>query len=97
MQRRITDFGADVPFGKVSGKFEEHYGITVPYSAARSITEKHAKKINNNQILQTVIPDISGVEYIIAETDGTMIPIIDISDETTDNESVDKRKNQKGR
>lgn len=96
LQRRITDFGADVPFGKVSGKFEEHYGISVPYSAARTITETHAKEIKNSQILQIVIPEIFGVEYLIAETDGTMIPIIDISDEIVADESADKRKHRKG-
>lgn len=97
LQRRITDFGADVPFEKVSEKFEEHYGISVPYSAARDITEKHAKEIKDNEILETVIPEESGVGCIIAEADGTMVPIADTADETSEGEPADRRKTRKTR
>ncbi|MCI0734563.1 MAG: hypothetical protein L0Y38_12220, partial [Methylococcaceae bacterium] len=39
LQRVITDFGSDLPFGQVNGKLQEHYGIEVPVSAVRMITE----------------------------------------------------------
>ena len=29
LQRIITDFGADVPFGRIPKKLQEHYGISV--------------------------------------------------------------------
>jgi hypothetical protein len=45
LQRAITDFGADVPFHKIPAKLTEHYGISVPVSSSRVITEKHAEKI----------------------------------------------------
>ena len=38
LQRAITDFGADVSFGKISEKLKEHYGINVPISSAQAIT-----------------------------------------------------------
>jgi hypothetical protein len=30
LQRVITDFGADHPFGGINQKLKEHYGIEVP-------------------------------------------------------------------
>ncbi len=48
-------------------------------------------------ILQTVIPEVPGAERIIAEADGTMIPIADITDVTADGETADRRKTRKCR
>ena len=76
LQRRITDFGADVTFGKISFKLKEHYGIEVPKTSAQAITEEHACKVRENECLQTEIPDRSGVDQIVAEMDGSMIPIV---------------------
>jgi hypothetical protein len=39
----MADFGADDSFARAATKMEEHYGIVVPYSAMRTITEKHAE------------------------------------------------------
>ena len=89
LQRRIADFGADVPFGKVPEKIMEHYGITVPCSSAQSITEKHAERVKTGETRNTAVPEKEGEEYIIAETDGSMIPIVD-----TEGEKPDRRKNR---
>ncbi|MBO1347833.1 MAG: hypothetical protein EBE86_010750 [Hormoscilla sp. GUM202] len=67
LQRAITDFGADVPFGKIPEKLQEHYGITVPISSAQTITQKHAHAVKVSQKLEEKIPDRDGVEQIIAE------------------------------
>ncbi len=92
MQRRMTDFGADDSFAKASAKMEEHYGIIVPVSAMRTITEKHAEAIKALP-LETTIPMRNGNDYIIAETDGTMIPIVDCSPKD-DKNNEDNRKNR---
>ena len=42
LQRIITDFGADVPFGQIPKKLQEHHGITVPVSSAQAMTQQHA-------------------------------------------------------
>ena len=47
--------------------FKEHYGIEVPTSSARNITETHALKIRENECLGTEIPDQTGVERIVVE------------------------------
>lgn len=92
LQRRMTDFGADDSFAKAVAKMEEHYGITVPASAMRRITEKHAEAIKTIP-LDTGISAQNGNDYIIGETDGTMIPIVDCS-KTTDKNNEDSRKNR---
>ena len=92
----MTDFGADVPFGKVSEKLHEHYGISVPASSARMITEHHAQTIHEQERLQRAIPGDAGIACIIAETDGTMIPILKAVDSETAAALADKRKARKG-
>jgi len=88
----MTDFGADDSFAKASVKMEEHYGIIVPVSAMRTITEKHAEAIKTIPI-ETTLPEHDGKDCIIAETDGTMIPIVDCSKKSGKN-NKDNRKNR---
>jgi Uncharacterised protein family (UPF0236) len=76
LQRRVTDFGADVPFGKVPDKLREHYGISIPTTSACRITEKHGKKVAALQERLQEVPEIQGAECIIAEVDGSMIPVV---------------------
>ena len=40
LQKIITDFGADVPLGRIPKKLLEHYGINVPVSSA---SENHPR------------------------------------------------------
>lgn len=94
LQRAITDFGADVSFGKIPEKLKEHYGITVPISSAQAITQKHAHAVKISQNLASEIPDIDGVVRIITEMDGTMIPIVNTTPATDDVQIVDRRKNR---
>ena len=92
LQRRITDFGADVPFGKISFKLKEHYGIEVPASSAQSITEDHAHRIRERECLQTEIPERPGVDQIVAELDGSMIPIVSTDNILSGDMPIDRRK-----
>ena len=76
LQRRLTDFGAVVAFGHVPAKLQEHYGITVPVSAVRTITEAHARAIQAQAPSPPTLP-VQEVAWVIAEIDGSMIPIVD--------------------
>jgi hypothetical protein len=78
LQRIITDFGADVPFGQIAGKLREHHGIRVPISSAQAITQQHAAQILQTQLttLKGDIPEANGVACLIVEMDGSMIPIV---------------------
>jgi Uncharacterised protein family (UPF0236) len=95
LQRVITDFGAEVPFHKIPTKLSEHYGISVPVSSSRVITEKHAGKMFASQELNTDIPEKDGVEVLIEEVDGCLIPVVLIAEEGKDGEKIDRRTTRK--
>lgn len=66
LQRVVTDFGADVPFGRIPQKLREHHGISVPVSSAQALTQTHAKQVYQSQELETQMPVDSGVKQLIA-------------------------------
>jgi hypothetical protein len=92
LQRIITDFGADVPFGRIPKKLQEHYGITVPVSSAQMITKNHASVIFQQQETQTQIPQTAGVKKLIVQMDGSMIPIVETTNSIRSAQKVDRRK-----
>ena len=92
LQRVITDFGSDVAFGKIPQKMMEHHGVSIPISAGQTITEIHAQHILEAQNWETEIPAIEGVEFLIAEMDGTMVPIVETTPSEIDGIKVDRRK-----
>jgi hypothetical protein len=96
LQRRMTDFGADMAFGQVPTKLKEHYGIEVPVSAVRNITEEQASHIHAQEQCQTTLP-AQGVAWVIAETDGSMIPIVDTAAPETGAPGGDRRKTRQVR
>ncbi|MGV0029251.1 UPF0236 family transposase-like protein [Phormidesmis priestleyi] len=77
LQRVVSDFGADVAFGRIPQKLREHHGISIPVSSAQGITELHAAQVHQLQQMQTVIPSTIGVEHLVVELDGTLIPIVE--------------------
>ena len=75
LERAITDFGVDIPFGQVAAKLQEHYGISVAVCAARTITERVACDLAEADCLPAE-SDSHTTDRLIAETDGGMIPIV---------------------
>ncbi len=75
LQRAMADFGSDQAFGKAAKKVKEHYGIEVPVIAVQLCTERHAKQIFEGEEFygQAQITKAT----IIAETDGSMLPIVE--------------------
>lgn len=86
----MTDFGADLPFGQVVEKLEEHYGVTMAESTIRRITESHAKEIFESRVIHETQPTQAGREVIIVEMDGGMVPIVE-----ADTTQEDQRKGKK--
>lgn len=88
LQRVMTDFGADHPFGQVCNKLQEHYGITLPTSSIRKTTLSHGQKMQELK-KDAALPSINklGCEQQIGEIDGCMLPIVTIG-----NSEGDKRK-----
>lgn len=79
LRRVISDFGADNAFGQVPKKLKEHYGISVPISAAADITESHAREIymKDTTKYKHEQKEQKEEEVIIAESDGSMVPIVE--------------------
>lgn len=93
LQRVITDFGADVAFGRIPGKLKEHHGIQVPISSAQAITQSHAQVVHERQRLIHKIPGQPGVSQLIAEMDGTLLPIVETTaGVTATGAPIDRRK-----
>ena len=87
----MTDFGADVAFGKVPQKLREHYGIEMPSSAAQTITKQHAASMKQQQVMLERLPR-GGVQQLIGELDGSMLPIVSIAARTDKSTPRDGRK-----
>ena len=93
LQRIITDFGADILFGRIPAKLHEHRGISVPVSSAQAMTRHHTEAIFKIQLetLKRDIPAIDGVECVIVEIDGSMIPTVTTESATVEGEAIDRR------
>ena len=76
LQRAIVDFGADVPFWRVSEKVREHYRLDIPLNAARRITQGHGLAVTLAEILPRARED-GAPGTLVAQIDGSMIPIVD--------------------
>lgn len=92
MQRAITDFGGDDPFAGASRKLREHYGIDVPVSVIRAITEKHGEAILASHQQGSEPRDEPGVAVLIAEADGSMVPVVETAKPAEGEAGTDRRK-----
>lgn len=90
LQRVMADFGADDSFQEAVKKVREHYGIEVPESGVRVITESHAQTIQEQQQTASHLPG-GGVARVIAETDRSFVPVVKLSEGATG----DKRKTRR--
>lgn len=70
----------------------EHYGISIPSHSPRTITEHHAKKIREIECLENAFRSAKGTKTVIAEVDGSMIPIVSIAERKSDEQPYDGRK-----
>ena len=95
----ITDFGADLPFGRIPQKLREHHGIDVPISSAQAITQSHAAQVLQIELkqLEPAIPNESGVACLIVEMDGSMIPTVTTESNDVEGVAIDRRTTRKNR
>jgi hypothetical protein len=78
LQRVVVDFGAEGSFEKGSERIKEHYGIDVPASAVRRLTLSHGDAIKQQQEQERdgQVGTGPGAETVIAELDGSLVPIV---------------------
>lgn len=79
LQRVVTDFGADVSFGRVPEKVREHYGIEVSASTVRAITEGHGAVLESEGEVSVKMP-LGGVTRLLTEIDGSMVPTVQMAE-----------------
>jgi hypothetical protein len=78
LQRAMTDFGADEAFAVAAAKLREHYGLPVAVTRVQRVCEHHAHRLAGavGEPTRTLAP--TGPAAIVAEADGTMIPVVDL-------------------
>lgn len=92
LERRVVDFGADVPFNDVPNKLQEHYGFEISKEVVRKIVLNHAGLAGSFVKEKECLLESPGVQQILAEADGGMIPIVEVDDCEG---VIDKRKTRK--
>lgn len=75
LQRAMTDLAADASFEQAAAKLREHYGVAVPASACRTITLTHAAR---SQACGIPAASAAQASQLIAEVDGSMVPIVEV-------------------
>src|SRR5437764_12692179 len=80
LQRAMTDMGAEDAFAGAAAKLKEHYGIEVPVSAVRGVTEEHGAAIGAQEKQKSEWPDRAGVAVLITEMDGSMLPVVEVAE-----------------
>jgi hypothetical protein len=81
LQRALTDFGADEAFAPAAAKVNEHYGVEVNAERVRQVCLYHAGQMAAQAKLEPhtkLVPQ--GPDWIVAQGDGTMLPIVDTSE-----------------
>jgi Uncharacterised protein family (UPF0236) len=77
LQRAMVDFGADEAFAGAAAKLLEHYGVEVPVSRVREVCLRHARRLAATPVEPARTLAAQGPAAIVAEADGTMIPVVD--------------------
>lgn len=88
----LTDFGADESFAAATAKVREHYGVEVNPERARQVCLQHATRLAARPAEACARLRPSGPDWIVAEADGTMLPIVDTS---TAPPGADRRKHRR--
>lgn len=73
----MVDFGADSSFAAAVEKVREHYGVEVSASAVRAVTEGHGAALQMETEVAVRLPR-EGVRELLAEIDGTLVPVVEV-------------------
>lgn len=82
LQEVIVDFGAEDSFALASERLLRHHGIELSESSMRKVTLSHARGMYENDRLHTLNGELpgEGAEVILAEADGTMLPVVEFDE-----------------
>src|SRR2546429_5047270 len=92
----MTDFGAENAFAGAAAKLKEHYGIEVPVSAVRVVTEEHGAAMLAQEKQKSDWPEsggVAGVPLLIAENGGSIMAVVEKGESGAGESPPDSRKN----
>ena len=78
LQRALVDFGAEESFGRAAERLFTHHRVSLSPTTLREYTLKHARAIRLAQSAKGAsgaLP-LRGAQDIVAEIDGTMLPVV---------------------
>lgn len=81
VEKAVVDFGAEDSFVLAAERLARHHPVQLCPSSVRSITLQHAGKMQEMHKVSGsvgVLP-ARGASHLIAEADGTMLPVVDFS------------------
>jgi hypothetical protein len=102
LQRAALDFGAEHSFSAAEQRLLEHYGIELSPSTIRRITLQHGEaaiavqRKEAEDRLSSGWEKNKGAETIVAQADGSMIPVVTIA-EAEDEDDQDKKNDARKR
>lgn len=79
LERALVDFGAEESFARASERLFTHHRVRLSESTVRRRTLRHARAISSAQSAEEppgALP-AKGAEAIVAEIDGTMLPVVE--------------------
>lgn len=78
IQAALVDFGADQSFAKAAGKLYRHHRVKLSASTVRTYTLKHARgiRLEFERYRPSGALPARGAGDIVAEIDGTMLPVV---------------------
>ena len=94
LQRVLTDFGADEAFAPAAAKVQEHYGVSVTPERVRQVSLHHAGRLVETAPPACTVLRAHGPAHLLAEADGTMLPIVETSSAPP---GADKRRHRRVR
>jgi len=77
LARAMVDFGVDESFAAAAAKVREHYQVDVSSQRVRRVCLATARRVPRPTPVGTL--PAKGADWIVTETDGTMLPMVDTS------------------
>ena len=80
VERAMVDFGAEKSFAKAAQSMNEHYGVEVSVGRVRRQSLDHGAKLSALKVL----PPQECAATVVTQLDGSMIPIVKVSEPSCD-------------
>lgn len=82
LQEAVVDFGAEDSFALAAERLGRHHPVTLCANTVRKITLSHAGAMKERQRAEGCLGALpaKGAEQLIAEADGTMLPVVDLGE-----------------